>query len=281
MESRCKILACQVEIPAMAAAGDRDNHLHNLKGKISGQLAAADADLVVLPELSSIDYSRSSFDNLDELAEPLDGPSYEVMSAIAKDHSLTIVYGIARKHEGRFYISQVVVGPTGDRIGYFDKLHIAHYGASPEKDYFSRGQNLFTFSCKGLIFAPIICYDIRIPELTRSLVLDHGTQVLLHCGAYARDESFYSWHPFVITRAMENQIFVLSLNRAGANFGHSLFCTPWVDERTPETCFPQRKEAFLRFELDGQDIQETKRRYSFLADKMPNYKSLTLVKVKS
>jgi len=50
-------------------------------------------------------------------------------------------------------------------------------------------------------------------------VSHHDVDLILHVGAYARDESFYSWHAFAVTRAVENQFFVLSLNRAGTHFG--------------------------------------------------------------
>ena len=143
-----------------------------------------------------------------------------------------------------------------------------------EKEYFARGNHLLAFEIKGLRIAPIICYDIRVPELARTLVLEHGVQLLLHCGAYCRDESFYSWPDFVVTRAMENQIFVLSLNRAGANFGQSQLCPPWVDEATPPVRFPDVEEAFLRLEIDPGKTETARKHYSFLADKLSDYGAL-------
>ena len=227
-----------------------------------------------ITELSSVVYSRSTFDSLDELAEPLDGPSFQVMRQVARDFGVAVVYGMPRRADGEYRISQVVVGPDGEIAGHFDKLHIAHYGASIEKQYFARGEHLFVFEHAGLRIAPIICYDIRIPELTRTLALEHGVQLILHCGAYARDESFYSWHHFVVSRAMENQVYLLSLNRAGADFGNSLFCGPWVDEAAPAVGFPPYEEAMLSLEVDPARIETVRRHYSFLADKLEDYGTL-------
>lgn len=274
MNPRCRLLACQLAVPPIVTAGERDRHLEDTARKIGQRLRETPADLVVLPELSSVVYSRSTFDRLDELAEPLDGPSFQVLRRLARDFGVAVVYGIPRRADGEYRISQVVVGPDGEIVGHFDKLHIAHYGASIEKRYFARGEHLMVFEHAGLRIAPIICYDIRIPELTRTLALQHGVQLILHCGAYARDESFYSWHHFAVSRAMENQVYLLSLNRAGADFGDSLFCGPWVDEAAPAVAFPQYEEAMLSLEVDPARIETVRRHYSFLADRLEDYGAL-------
>ena len=124
---------------------------------------------------------------------------------------------------------------------------------------------------RGIKIAPIICYDIRIPELTRTLALNHDVQLILHCGAYGRDESFDTWHDFIVTRALENQLFILSLNRAGENFGHSFFCPPWVDETSAGFKFSDFGEALVRLNVDTKLIAQVRDQYSFLIDKHEDY----------
>ena len=51
---------------------------------------------------------------------------------------------------------------------------------------------------------------------------------MLHPSAFVRDATFAMWHRFVTTRAVENQVFVLSVSHAGPNFGDSVACPPWV-----------------------------------------------------
>ena len=214
-----KLLACQIDVPPMASLADRDRHLDRVAALLETELQTTPADLVVLPELSSLDYGRSTFERLADFAEPLQGPSFESLCGIARRFGVAIVYGIPRRADGVYHISQVAMGPDGAILGHYDKLHIAQYGASCEKEFFARGNRLFVFEHRGLRIAPIVCYDIRVPELSRTLALERRVDLLLHCGAYARDESFHSWHAFVVARAMENQIYVLSLNRAGEAFG--------------------------------------------------------------
>jgi len=274
-----KLLACQILIPTMTSDVEKLRHIDRVITRIDAELENSPVDVIVLPELSNIDYSRPAFDNLAELAEPLDGPSFQTFAALARRQRATVVFGMATAREGEYFITQVAISHKGELVGYYDKIHVAQYGASMEKEYFSRGKQLLVFEVKGIRISPIICYDIRIPELFRTLCTEHSVRLVLHCGAYARDESFYSWHPFAITRAMENQCFLLSLNRAGEFFGDSLFCPPWVDESQPETPFPH-DECFKTLSIRQDVIDEVRHNYPFLQDRLKNYSGLKLVDCK-
>ena len=269
------ILACQVNVSVTTTVAERDRHLDRVAEEIRIRLQRRRHDLVVLPELSSIDYSKASFDNLHLLAEPLDGPSFRRFDPLAREFGATIVYGMPRRGADGYYISQVAANGRGEPIGHFDKLHLAQFGASMEKDYFNRGDHLFVFEHRGITIAPIICYDIRMPELTRTLAIDHGAQLVLHCSAHARDETFYSWHHFSVCRAVENQIYFLSLNRAGENYGNSLFCTPWIDQDNPGLRFPQVAEKFETIEIDPVLINSVRRKYTLLHDRIDDYSAFS------
>lgn len=267
------LLACQIGIPPMTTAAERDAHLESSIAKVSARLAADNSiDLVVLPELSSLDYSRETFAHLDDLAEPLDGASFQAWRKLAQKHGVFVSYGFARADAGGPYISVGVVGPDGRLKGYYDKLHLAQYGASMEKEYFNRGNHLFAFEVNGFRLSPIICYDIRIPELSRTLAIDQHVDVILHCGAYYRDESFHTWHAFAIARALENQVFFLSLNRAGETYGNSLFCLPWQDETTPPLSFAETEEDFRVITIDRATLNKARSDYTFLKDRLEHYR---------
>uniref|UniRef100_UPI0025EDCF96 carbon-nitrogen hydrolase family protein n=1 Tax=Roseobacter sp. TaxID=1907202 RepID=UPI0025EDCF96 len=133
------------------------------------------------------------------------------------------------------------------------------------------GDHLFTFKIRNFTLAPIICYDIRFPELARVLVQEHGVDVILHCGAYFRDPSFPTWHAFAMTRAIENQVFFLSLNRAGQQYGNSLFCYPWMDETLGPVHFAAHDEDFRHIEIDRDRLSDARRTFTFLQDKLDSY----------
>jgi len=268
------LLACQVDIPCITTTHERDAHLAALAVKVRRQLDNAPADVVVLPELASIDYSRATFAALDVLAESLDGASFQTWARIAVDYQVSIVYGFARRDNAGFYIAVGVVNPQGQLLGHYDKLHLAQYGASMEKEYFTAGDHLLVFDVHGLRLAPIICYDIRIPELARTLVVQHGVDAIIHCGAYYRDPSFHTWHDFAITRALENQCYLVSVNRAGPHYGNSIFCAPWHDETALPETFAAHAEEFRRVTLCRAQLDAARQTYSFLADRLPDYAQL-------
>lgn len=265
------ILACQITIPKTNDIAARDAHLQSSSDNVRRELEDGSVDLVVLPELSTIDYSRDSFSSLDTLAEPLDGPSFATWRNIATEFDTHVLYSFPRRGQNAHHISAGVVGPDGELVGYYDKLHLAQYGASMEKEYFERGEQLLAFDIGNFRVSTIICYDIRIPELSRTLTLDHGVDLICHVGAYARDPSFYSWHHFAVSRAVENQVYFLSLNRAGDEFGHSVFCHPWVDENTQPIEFAENAEEFKRLTLNRSEIDTARETYSFLRDRRGSY----------
>lgn len=270
-----RLLACQLKIPALTTKVERNQHLQETAAKIRTRLSQQPVDLVILPELSSIDYARDTFDQLQVLAETDFGASFQIYSEIAKEFEVVIVYGYPGARGKTHTICQAAVGTDGKLLGVYEKLHIAHYGASMEKDYFVRGQKLMVFEHAGIRISPVICYDIRFPSLCQSLATKHRVQLILHCGAYFRDESFASWHPFAITRAMENQVYLLSLNRAGKNYGQSTFCPPWMDEQHPCAIFSETDEDFKYLTLDTREITRA-RAVPFLKDRLYDYDGLPI-----
>jgi len=268
--ARLRVLACQVAVPAMSGAAERDAHLARLVALIDAELDRRGADLVVLPELASVPYDEHLGARLAALAEPLDGPSCEAFAPLARRHGCHLLFGFPRRAADGIRICQAALGPDGRLAGHYDKIHLAHYGASRERDLFVPGRGLLVLEIGALRLAPIICYDIREPELTRHLTVARGIHLLVHAGAYFRDESFASWHPFVITRAMENQIHLLSLNRAGPGFGHSLYCPPWMDEHHPPLAFGEGEEL-RHLELGRAEVEAARRDYPFLADRVGVY----------
>ncbi len=270
-----RLLACQIDVPPVTDAAARDRHVRRTVDRIAGHLAAESCDLVVLPELCTIDYSQAAFGRLDELAEPLDGPSVSLFGALAREHGTFVSFSMPRAADGDYLISEVIIDPSGRLVGHYDKLHIAQFGASMEKDRFKAGSNLLVVEIAGTRVAPVICYDFRFPELVRHLCIDHGVDLILHPVAFQRDTTFASWHAFAVCRALENQIYFLSINRAGAAYGSSIFCPPWIDGTRKETVFPA-EETFRFLKVDHSVIEQVRQEFPFRRDKMADYRTLDL-----
>ena len=267
-----RLLACQIAIPQTRDAAARDAHLDRVRGLIEANAARGAQDVIVLPELSAIEYSDAAFERLDLLEEPIDGPSFRCFSDLARRLETAIVFGFPRRSAQGRHICQAAVGPDGALLGWYDKLHIAQFGASAEAAHFQPGDTLFAFDVAGFRLAPLICYDIRFPELAARLA-EAGVDVVLQSGAYFRDISFHSWRPFVVTRAMENGMAWLGLNRAGADWGGSIWCPGYADAETPEQTLGV-EETLWRRELPRDFRARAAERLPFRRDRRGDYARL-------
>jgi len=274
------ILACQIDVPAMTRGAERTAHMDRVARAIDFELASnGPVDLVVLPELGSLDYSRSCFDRLSDLAEPLEAsPTIESLRKVAQTNGVAILAGMARQEPGKdagtdSFITQALIAADGKLAAHYDKLHIAQFGESTEKDYFVRADRLLVFEIGGFTFGTIICYDIRIPELSRVLARRHGVEVILHPTAFCRDETFHTWQAFATTRAIENQVYFVSVNRAGDDFGDSMLIEPWMDETVPLRQLSTGEE-FARWTLSRSVLDHARSSYPFLSDVRDDYETL-------
>ena len=137
-------------------------------------------------------------------------------------------YLLAELRTPVFTIAQAVVGPTGIELVY-DKMHLCDMGACSEVAHgLTRGERPGVFTCRGWRVGVCICYDLRFPELWRRLAWEEDCDLIVHPSAFVRDPTFPMYHSFVTTRAVENGIYVLSVNFAGADFGESIAAPPWV-----------------------------------------------------
>ncbi len=230
-------------------------------------------DLILLPELTTVGYSARSFEQLRDLAEPMFGETFEKMRQLAQAAGCAISFGFPRVEDNRYYINQSVIGPSGHLLATYDKIHLAQFGLSEEKDYFSPGRSLGIFDFKGWRFGLIICYDFRFSELVNLLVRKYGVDVLLHPVAFVQDGSYASWHHFAICRALEHQVYFLSVNRAGRNWGRSILCPRWIEQQVRAVTFDVIEESRL-FTLDRSFLNTVRVTYPLRLDRLPDYSQL-------
>jgi predicted amidohydrolase len=164
------------------------------------------ADLVVLPELCTTGYQFRDRKELLELAEPAGGPSIQRLSGVAAACGGHLVAGFAEKESDLVFNSAALVGPEGV-VGVYRKIHLF----SEEKRLFEPGNRGFpVFRAGGIPIGIMICFDWIFPESARSLALG-GAWVIAHAAnlvlPFCQDA--------LITRALENRVFIMSCNRTG------------------------------------------------------------------
>ena len=268
-----KILLCQISVEGINLRSQMEEHQRRVREFIRSACGRNAVDMIFLPELSSIEYSGRAFANISDLATSIDGWLCSSMAELAKETGAAICFGMPRCQGENIYISQVVIGRDGSLVGYYDKVHIAQLGASAEKPYFTPGNQLCVFTIGGFRFGIVICYDMRFGEYVSMLARNYHLDVMLHPVAFSKDGTFASWRSFVCTRALENQVYWLSLNRAGEGWGHSIFCPPWFEHESEVLEFDE-SETLQIVELDRARLKHAEEKYPIIRDRLDDYSIL-------
>jgi omega-amidase len=167
-------------------------------------------DVIVLPEMWTTAYTLES---LEDFAD-IDGePTTSFLQDLAKMYRINIIGGsIANIKNGNIYNTSLVVDREGKLVYTYDKIHLVPMLDEPA--YLTGGaEKVKIFELDGVKMGIIICYDLRFPELARSLALE-GAEVLYIVAEWPTARIDH-WKVLQIARAIENQFFVVSCNRIG------------------------------------------------------------------
>lgn len=194
-----------------------------------GLAASRGADVVVFPEYAS--YFVDPFDaSLAAHAEELDGPFTAALAGFAAAHDVCIVAGLLeRGSDGRRVRNAVVaVDAEGVRAAY-RKVHLYDAFGQRESDWVEPGEIAApeTFEHGGLRFGLQTCYDLRFPEVTRTLA-DAGVDVALVPAQWVRGPlKEHHWRTLATARAIENTIYVAGADHPPPlGVGNSLVIDP-------------------------------------------------------
>ncbi|MDE7244003.1 MAG: carbon-nitrogen family hydrolase [Oscillospiraceae bacterium] len=165
-------------------------------------------DVVVLPETWNTGYFPKPLSGYDR-----DGvQTKRVFSALAKELNVNIVCGsVVTQRNGRFYNTAYVFDRNGVAVAGYDKIHLfTHAG---EHDYFCAGDHLCRFRMENADCGLIICYDLRFPELIRTLAVQ-GIDVLFVVAQWP-EQRLSHLTTLAKARAIENQMFLALCNSVG------------------------------------------------------------------
>lgn len=236
-------------------------HVSNLVSKAVQE----QPDIIVLPEMWNSSYDLT---NLAELADKDGEPAAETMAILAKKYGVNIVAGsISDYRQGKFYNTSYVFDRQGKRIARYSKIHL--FGLMQEGEYLTAGHERVSFTLDGQKYGIIICYDLRFPELSRSLALE-GAEILF-VPAQWPEPRMHPWRTLLQARAIENQFFVVAVNRVGvegkASFlGHSMVVNPLgriISEGSEE-------EEIIFVDIDPEEVKRVRERMDCFGDRVPS-----------
>lgn len=207
-----------------ASRGDNRARVEELVADAAGR----GARLIVFPEYAS--YFIDPMDaSLAENAEALDGEFVAALEAAASIHDVAIVAGLVERAGGdRVRNTLVAVDASGLRAVY-RKQHLYDAFGQTESDWIEPGAlgETQTIEIDGLRVAMMTCYDLRFPEVARTLV-DAGADVIVVPAEWVRGPlKEHHWTTLLAARAIENTVYVVAADHPGPiGVGHSQIVDP-------------------------------------------------------
>jgi N-carbamoylputrescine amidase len=211
-----------------------------------------------------------------DAAESVPGPTVEVMQALARKHSMSIVVPVyEREQAGVYYNTAAVIDADGKYLGKYRKTHIPDCNPGfYEKFYFKPGNLGYpVFRTAYATVGVYICYDRHFPEGARALGL-HGAEIVFNPSATVAGLSEYLWKLEQPAHAVANGYFVGAINRVGTEapwnigefYGQSYFCDP----RGQIVQIASRdKSELVVADLNMETIEEVRRVWQFYRDRRP------------
>jgi len=199
----------------------------SLAEKLIGKSIKEQPDVIVLPETWNTGFFPK--EKLTDLCCK-DGDTVKLrIGELAKKYKVNIVAGsVSNVRGGKVYNTAFVFDRDGEYIAEYDKTHL--FTPMGEDDYYTGGDHLCRFTLDGVKCGIIICYDVRFPELARSLALQ-GLDMLFVVSQWPKERIFHL-RTLNTARAIENQMFVVCCNSCGTAGktvygGKSAIIDPW------------------------------------------------------
>jgi N-carbamoylputrescine amidase len=264
------------------------------------EAARQGAQVVCLPELFKTQYFCQREDHaLFDLAEPIPGPSTEVLTKVAQEAKVAIVASLFEKRaRGVYHNTAVMIDSDGKILGLYRKMHIPDDPLYYEKFYFTPGDLGFkAFDTNFGRVGTLVCWDQWYPEGARLTALA-GAEVIFYPTAIgwhpSEKEQFGetqhdAWRTIQRAHAIANGVFVAVVNRVGHETGNirgnevkgaglefwggSFLCDPFgvvIAEAS------HNKEEILIGEIDAHKMEEVRRNWPFLRDRrIDSYGAIT------
>lgn len=238
---------------------DKTATMAALRPRIAGA-AAAGARLIVLTEMFATGFSMRT----EITAEPVDGPTSAFLVEHARRHDVWLAGSIAERSDGadRPHNTLVLAAPDGTTHRY-RKIHpFTHTG---EHEYFAAGDAHVTVAVDDLRVTLFVCYDLRFADEFWATANDTDVYVV---PANWPDTRRTHWRTLLHARAIENQAYVVGVNRVGDGGRlHYAGDSTVIDPMGEILASAAGGEATLLCEIDPEVVRTTRDRFRFLQDR--------------
>lgn len=248
------------------------NYNHALNLMTQAMNHAPRPDILVLPETFNTGFSPST--SLKKFADKNGSYTKKLLSDFAKENNVNIVAGsvVCVQNDNKLYNTTYVFNRTGTIVGEYSKVHL--FSPYREQDYFEAGNKLNVFKLDNIICGSMICYDLRFPELARSLMLK-GAEIIFIPAEWPTIRK-YPWEILNKARAIENQSFICAVNgvgnlsdtnpEKGKNAGHSMLISPLGEEILH---LPEEIETIQYATINLNEVSNVRKTMSNSNDRKP------------
>jgi omega-amidase len=217
--------------------------------------------LIVLPEMCFTGFSM----NVARTSESEPGQTESFLAAMAELYGVYLIGGlVTRAPNGLGRNEAIFMTPRAKVESRYQKLHL--FSLAGEHSYFEPGRRVVTFRWQGGLVAPFICYDLRFPEEFRTAA-DGGAELYVVIANWPSARECH-WLTLLKARAIENQAFVLGVNRCGRDpyldySGRSVIIAPSGEVLADAG----QNESWISAELDWATAREYRKRFPALSDR--------------
>lgn len=233
-----------------------EKNLENLSLRLSSLQTYR--DIIILPEMFNTGYTM----NVDKCAEEMGGLTMKWMEKQAKKHKCVVTGSLIIKEDGQYFNRLIWMHEDGTYKQY-DKHHL--FNLAKEHELFTPGNEQITIELKGWKIRPLICYDLRFPAWSRNLNAEYD--ILLYIASWP-DSRIEHWQKLIPARAIENQAFVIGVNRVGYD-GNEIYHSGGSMCISPSgevIYYKPENEDLYTFTIYHKDLIETREKFPFLAD---------------
>ena len=218
-------------------------------------------DIVCFPELFTTGFDLA---NVKKYAESIPGDTIKKISKISRNKFI-VIGSILESADDQFYNTAFILNKKGEIIGKYRKTHL--FAIMLEKDFLSSGNEITSFiltELNNLRIGIAICYDLRFPELFRMQALD-GAQIVFIPSEFPKPRRKI-WKALIYARAIENQFFVVGVNRVGKGksddfFGYSMITNGEYIEHLGDA------EEIKVFSIDLESLESIRKKLPLLKER--------------
>jgi len=219
-------------------------------------------EVVVLPEMFSTGFSMQP----EKFAESMNGSTLQWMQKIAFEKKIILTGSLMIEENGNYYNRLIWMLPN-KQFGYYDKRHC--FAFAKENEHYTAGNKRLIASVNGWKINLQICYDLRFPVWARQTMNNNTAEydVLIYVANWPQRRS-YAWKTLLTARAIENQCYVIGVNRIGDD-GNKIYHSgdSMVINALGEILYhKENEEDVFTITLQKNELQEIRNKFPFLAD---------------